>query len=47
MASDMNEILHPGTEQKDPDFPHAPTDWTRASAIAAAEADGISLGPDH
>ena len=47
MASDMNDILHPGIDQADPDFPHAPTDWTRASAVAAAEADGISLGPDH
>lgn len=47
MASNMNEILNPGSAQTDPDFPHAPHDWTRNAAIAAAEADGIVLGPDH
>jgi len=47
MANDMNEILNPGSAQKDSDFPHAPPDWTRNSATEAAKADGIVLGPDH
>jgi len=47
MADNMNEILNPGSVQKDPDFPRAPADWTRDSAVAAAGADGITLGPDH
>ena len=47
MAKDMNEILNPGSAQTDSDFPHAPPDWTRESAVAAAKADGIVLDPDH
>jgi tRNA 2-thiouridine synthesizing protein E len=47
MANDMNEILNPGTAQRDPDFPQAPPDWTRETAVAAATADGIELGADH
>ena len=47
MANNMNEILNPGSAQTDPDFPHAPPDWTRDSAVAAAKADGIAVGPDH
>ena len=47
MVSNMNEILNPGAAQKDPDFPHAPQDWSRDTASSAAKADGIELGPDH
>ena len=47
MAESMNDILNPGAVTKDPDFPNAPSDWTRESALAAAQADGIELGPDH
>ena len=47
MAKNMNEILNPGSAQTDSNFPHAPQDWTRDSAAAAARADGIALGPDH
>lgn len=47
MATDMNDILHPGSAQTPRDFPHAPHAWTRDSAAAEAQADGITLGPDH
>ena len=47
MAETMSEILNPGAVNRDPDFPHAPPDWTSASAEAAAAQDGISLSEDH
>jgi tRNA 2-thiouridine synthesizing protein E len=47
MVESMNEILNPGTAQKDPEFPHAPSDWNRERASASAKADGIALGPNH
>jgi len=47
MAETMSEILNPGAHTQDPEFPHAPADWTRASAEAAAKADGIELTDDH
>ena len=47
MAETMSEILNPSATQKDPDFPNAPPDWSRAYAEATAKTDGIALGPDH
>jgi len=47
MSETMNDILNPGATTKDPDFPHAPPDWTRETAFEAARADGIELGADH
>ena len=32
---------------KEPHFPHAPADWTRASAIEAAKQLGLKLSEDH
>jgi len=46
MAQSMNDILHPN-QPKDPGFPHAPEDWTRATAEATARAEGIQLEPAH
>lgn len=43
----MSEILNPSAATRDPEFPHAPVGWTRASAEEAATADGIALGDDH
>jgi tRNA 2-thiouridine synthesizing protein E len=45
----MEEVLHPGadTENHDPAFPHAPRDWRRASAVKAAQAEGLDLTEDH
>lgn len=31
----------------DPQFPHAPADWTRASAEQAAQQDGLAMHDDH
>jgi TusE/DsrC/DsvC family sulfur relay protein len=47
MGETMNEILNPSSANKDPDFPHAPPDWSRDAAVAAAHADGIELSSDH
>ena len=47
MADSMNEIMNPGAVQRDKDFPHAPEDWSRATAESAARADGIELSADH
>jgi tRNA 2-thiouridine synthesizing protein E len=43
----MSEIMNPGTVNNDADFPHAPADWSRQTAEAAAQADGIELAADH
>jgi TusE/DsrC/DsvC family sulfur relay protein len=47
MGETMSQILNPGTVTADPDFPHAPPDWSRETATSVAKADGIELGPDH
>jgi len=47
MADSMREIMNPGATGKDGDFPHAPDDWNRAAAEAAADADGITLTDHH
>jgi TusE/DsrC/DsvC family sulfur relay protein len=47
VAETMNEILNPGSVQRDPAFPNAPDDWTRGSAEEAARADKIELTDDH
>jgi len=35
------------TSQLDTQFPYAPDDWTRASAIEAAQQEEINLDADH
>ncbi|MCG6940667.1 MAG: TusE/DsrC/DsvC family sulfur relay protein [Thiohalocapsa sp.] len=47
MADTMQEILNPGANAQNPDFPNAPADWTRASAEASAEAEDMNLTDDH
>jgi TusE/DsrC/DsvC family sulfur relay protein len=47
VAQTMADILNPGASTADPDFPHAPPEWSRASAEEAARADRIDLGSDH
>lgn len=47
MAESMSEIMNPGAVQRDPDFPDAPLQWARESAIEAAQADGIDLTNEH
>jgi tRNA 2-thiouridine synthesizing protein E len=46
MPKTMEEIMHPGLEP-DPAFPHAPSGWTRDSAVAEARREGLTLGDDH
>jgi tRNA 2-thiouridine synthesizing protein E len=48
MAETMKDIMHPGSGTKqDPHFPHAPEEWTKASAESTAKAEGIELTADH
>jgi len=47
MAETMQDILNPGANAQNPDFPDAPADWTPASAESSAKADGIALTDDH
>jgi tRNA 2-thiouridine synthesizing protein E len=47
MAQTMSEILNPGTANRDPNFPDAPAGWSQALAESAAQADGMTLSPDH
>jgi tRNA 2-thiouridine synthesizing protein E len=43
----MTEVMNPSAVTHDPAFPHAPAEWTRADAEAAAAQDGVSLTGDH
>jgi tRNA 2-thiouridine synthesizing protein E len=43
----MSEIMNPGAAERDPDFPDAPTDWSRDTAAKAAQADGVVLEQVH
>lgn len=45
VSTDINRLIQ-GTSS-DPDFPHAPIDWTRAEAESMARAEGIKLTADH
>jgi tRNA 2-thiouridine synthesizing protein E len=47
MAESMREIINPGAIEHDVDFPHAPEGWSRETARAAAQADGVELTEDH
>ncbi len=48
MAKSMDDIMHPKRESdKDPNFPHAPTDWTRDTALTTAGEEGLELSDDH
>ena len=43
----MNEILHPGNIERDPEFPHAPEGWTKDSGLVSAGKEDIELTDDH
>lgn len=45
MADSMNDIMHP--RDKNPDFPHAPGDWSQKTAAAVASEEGLEAGADH
>jgi tRNA 2-thiouridine synthesizing protein E len=43
----MSEIMNPSAAKTNPDFPHAPADWSPEVAEEAAKADGIELEEVH
>lgn len=48
MADSMDEIMHPGSASaKDPEFPHAPADWSRSQAEQLAAAEGLVMTEEH
>lgn len=36
-----------GNLKKDPQFPHAPDNWSKAAAMKVAELDGLTPGAEH
>jgi len=50
MLNTMQTIVRPGYEAgvlQDPDFPHAPLDWSRDIAVAQARAVNLELTEEH
>ena len=44
----IKAILENGNEgPRDPAFPHAPPDWTAATALEIARVEGLELGAEH
>lgn len=44
-STDINRLIR--ETEIDPDFPHAPLDWSRSQAIEAARAQNLSLTEAH
>jgi len=45
ISTDINQLINqPAT---DPDFPHAPLNWTLEETLDAAKKDGLDLTEDH
>ncbi|MFN2309215.1 MAG: TusE/DsrC/DsvC family sulfur relay protein [Gammaproteobacteria bacterium] len=50
MVQTMDDIMHPGIRTQapaDPDFPHAPGEWSRTAAERAARDEGLIMEADH
>jgi tRNA 2-thiouridine synthesizing protein E len=47
VSTDINQKIERGESAADPDFPHAPPDWTRKEAMKIARAEGLDLTNDH
>lgn len=45
VSTDINKLIHEPVT--DPDFPHAPLEWTRDEAKRIASAEGLELTNDH
>jgi len=45
VSTDINQLVN--KQETDPDFPHAPLDWTREETLAAARIEGLELTEDH
>jgi tRNA 2-thiouridine synthesizing protein E len=43
----IEDALAGAPQRGDPNFPHAPAEWTRASAFDVAKSEGLTLGDDH
>lgn len=44
-STDINQLIR--EPLIDPDFPHAPLDWTRDQAVQIARAEGLELSEAH
>jgi len=44
-STDINRLIQ--KPMTDPDFPHAPLDWTRNEAAKIARDEGLELAEDH
>jgi len=44
-STDINQLIR--EPDIDPDFPHAPLDWTREAAMATAREEGLALTEVH
>lgn len=48
MSYASQQLMRPGYEYRpDPDFPHAPMDWTRMNAEEMASEDHLALTEEH
>ncbi len=48
MVDSMSQVMNPGlAAKKDPNFPHAPEDWSKANAEQTAQDEGVNLTDDH
>lgn len=45
VSTDINQLIR--EPLIDPDFPHAPFDWTRDQAVQIAREEGLELGEAH
>lgn len=45
VSADINKLIE--ASAADPDFPHAPFNWTRDDAAAIARKEGLELAEDH
>jgi sulfur relay (sulfurtransferase) DsrC/TusE family protein len=45
VSTDINQLTRESAI--DPDFPHAPPDWTRKVATSLASEEGLDLSEDH
>lgn len=48
MTTVMEAIRYPeGESNRDPEFPHAPADWSREQATLTGRKEGLTLTADH
>lgn len=47
MPETMQDIMNPSATRHDPEFPNAPSDWTREDAERLASNESLTLSVDH